>query len=83
MAGSHLWWCVYAATGDGSVNHIPYTEHKPEFQKAHAWPTIDYYGQICVYIDCEKRQPPYQPPRIPDIDDGSMVFRGRHRSACV
>ena len=32
--------------GDGSINHIPYCENAPEFQKAHSWPCVEYYGMV-------------------------------------
>ncbi len=63
------------------MSHIPYSDAIPEFQRVHAWPSAEYYGQVIAYIDAERRQPPYQPPRIPDIDSGRMVYRGTHK--CV
>jgi hypothetical protein len=68
------------AAGDGSVARVPYSDAKtmPEVP-ADAWPCTEYYGQICAYIDVERRQPPYYPPAIPRIDSGKMVYRGTHR----
>jgi hypothetical protein len=68
--------------GDGSVAKIPYSDAAvPTFanSRAFAWPSLEYYGQVLVYFDVERRQPPYQPPAIPLIDSGSMVHRGTHR----
>ena len=67
------------SAGDGSIATIPYSEGTPDFAKAHAWPSMEYYGQVIAYIDVERRDPPYLPPAIPDIDSGAMVFRGVHK----
>ncbi len=66
-------------SGDGTVNTIPYSDSKPEFAKAHAWPSMEYYGQIIAYVDVERRNAPYLPPVIPEIDSGAMVYRGTHK----
>jgi hypothetical protein len=31
---------------------------------------------VCVWYDADGRPPPYQPPRVAEIDDGSMRFCG-------
>ena len=74
---AHVVCC--ARPGDGSIASNPYSDNKPEFAKANAWPSMEYYGQVIAYIDVERRDPPYLPPAIPDIDSGAMVFRGVHK----
>jgi hypothetical protein len=80
---AHLWPHLFCrGPGDGTVAKIPYSDAPvPTFanSRAHAWPSLEYYGQVLVYFDVERRQPPYQPPAIPLIDTGSMVHRGTHR----
>ncbi len=70
---------VGARAGDGTVNTIPYSDNKPEFAKAGTWPSMEYYGQVLAYIDVERRPAPYTPPAIAGIDNGTMVYRGRHK----
>lgn len=70
---------------DGKVTKIPYTPKGiPARARTHAWPCIEYYGMVMVYIDQEKREPPYFPPLIPHLEEkGRMVYRGYHRAKDV
>ena len=69
--------------GDGSVEHIPYSQHPPAGTPAQTYPLEDVHGQLFLFhradgsANAELDPPPYPVPRIPEMDDGSFVFRGR------
>lgn len=71
--------------GDGSVEHIPYSEHPPAGSPAQTYPLEAVHGQLFLYhcaegsTSAEHELPPYPVPRIPEVDDGSFAFRG-HRN---
>lgn len=72
--------------GDGSVEHIPYSEHPPAGSPARTYPLEEVHGQLFLYHRADgssagdaQEPPPYPVPRIPEMDDGSFVFRG-HRN---
>lgn len=67
----------------GAVTSIPYAKKIPKVARTHSWPTVEYYGMICAYVDEERRDPPYHPPHIPELDDGRFKFRGQFRAKDV
>jgi len=64
--------------GEGKCTRIPYSEKVPEFMKTRSWPVLEYHKLLCVYYHAEGHQPPYLPPRINEIDEGSFVYRGKY-----
>jgi hypothetical protein len=77
--------------GDGSVAKIPYAKRLPVRARQPTWPICEQYGQIFVYhrgpaagrvVDTSAAAP-YVLPRVPDIDDGRLVFRGKHDAGVV
>lgn len=74
--------------GDGHVAHVPYAKRLPVRAQQQTWPTCERYGQIFIYhrgganVDTGA-PPPHDMLRIPDIDDGRLVYRGKHDAAVV
>jgi cholesterol 7-desaturase len=79
----HLW----QLGADGRVAHVPYSDKLPKARQR-TWPTREQYGQIFIYhrggaqADLDA-PPPYEMPAVPDIDDGTMVYRGRYDAGSV
>ncbi len=82
--------------GDGHVASIPYAKRLPVRAVQPTWPVCERYGQIFIYHRGELRttaagackvdtsQPPaYAFPNIPDLDDGRLVYRGKHDAGTV
>lgn len=77
--------------GDGAVAKVPYAKRLPVRARQPTWPVREEYGQIFVYHrgDVGERAvdtsaaPPYEMPRVADIDDGRLVFRGKHDAGTV
>lgn len=74
--------------GDGRVAHIPYAKRLPTRSLQATWPIREQYGQIFIYHrgGCSPDSsvaPPYEMPRVPDLDDGRLVFRGKHEAGSV
>ena len=73
---------------DGQVAHIPYAKRLPVRLRQPTWPVYERYGQIFVYhrggagVDTSEA-PPYEFLKIADIDDGRLVFRGKHHAGIV
>lgn len=71
-------------TGDGRTAHIPYCENPPDRVLAEPYPVQDIHGQLFVYFrgdrsrHAAKDPPPYDVPRIPEVDEGRFVWRGHH-----
>lgn len=76
-------------TGDGHVDSIAYCEHAPKGALAETFPVRETYGQILLYFRNGGKPGsvhdavPYEPPRIPEVDDGTFVLRGNHDSGHV
>ena len=74
----HRW--QYA--GDGRVAHVPYSADVPEGALAESFPVQEAHGQLFMYHACAagrgSEPPPYDVPRIPEVDDGTFVFRGAY-----
>ncbi|MCY0989580.1 Rieske 2Fe-2S domain-containing protein [Nannocystis sp. ILAH1] len=73
---------------DGRVAHIPYARRLPTRSLQATWPIREQYGQIFIYhrggsTPDAAVPPPYEMPAIPDIDDGRLVFRGKHDAEVV
>jgi cholesterol 7-dehydrogenase len=77
--------------GDGAVAKVPYAKRLPVRARQPTWPICEQYGQIFVYhrgsvagrvVDTSAAAP-YELPRVPDIDDGRLVFRGKHDAGSV
>ncbi len=70
--------------GDGRVDHIPYSLRPPAGTPARTHQLEEVHGQLFLYhradgsTDNEHEPPPYQVPRIPEVDDDRFVLRG-HR----
>ena len=65
---------------NGACRSIPYCSPVPSVAKTRHWQTVDYYGLVCMFYsprDEVRVSPPYQLMRIPAIDSGEQVYRGR------
>ncbi|MYE06844.1 MAG: Rieske 2Fe-2S domain-containing protein [Chloroflexi bacterium] len=75
--------------GDGSVAHIPYSERPPARVLASTYPLSDVHGDLFLFHRSEGSQdvrdgpPPYEVPRLPEVDSGRFVPRGRHSAGRV
>ena len=66
--------------GDGRLESIP-NSHKCPRVGVGSYPVREHYGMLWMYHDISGavvETPPYEPERIPDLDDGRMRYRGRH-----
>lgn len=72
--------------GEGRVASIPYSRRRPAGVLTEPLPVQEVHGQIFAFhrSDAAERAgcgaPPYDVPRIAEVDDGRFVFRG-HRDA--
>lgn len=70
--------------GDGRAVNVPYSVHAPTRMVSETYPTREVHGQIFMYqrsggVDQRAdEEVPYEVPRIPEVDDGRFVFRGRY-----
>ena len=76
-------------TGDGCAAHVPYSESVPKGVLTKSFPVQEAHGQIFIYHDAESEKPrvadnpPYDVPRVPEIEDGTFAFRGKYDSGNV
>jgi len=76
-------------TGDGRVALVPYSDHAPDGFLAQAFPVQEAHGQLFMYHGCDGAMrnvaatPPYPLPRIGEVDDGALVFRGAYGAGQV
>ena len=76
-------------TGDGRAAHVPYSDHLPEGVLTEAFPVQETHGQVFMYHACDgsgqsvTEAPPYTVPRIPEVDDGTFVYRGAYNAGRV
>ena len=76
-------------TGNGRAAHVPYSDHIPEGRLTETFPVEEVHGQIFMYHACDggrqsaTEAPPYPVPRIPQVDDGTFVYRGAHDAGHV
>jgi len=75
--------------GDGRATHIPYSLHIPEGVLTETFPVQEAHGQLFMYHahraggDGADTTPPFPVPRIPEVDDGTFVYRGAHNRGRV
>jgi cholesterol 7-desaturase len=74
--------------GDGAVAKVPYAKRLPVRARQPTWPVREQYGQIFVYhrgaVGADtSAAPAYEMPRCEDIDDGRLVYRGKHSAGSV
>jgi len=73
-------------TGDGRVASVPYSSTPPTRAVAESFPVEEVHGSIFMYHrDSQTRQQaddavPHGVPRVPEIDDGRLVLRGRYNA---
>ncbi|MCY4128207.1 MAG: Rieske 2Fe-2S domain-containing protein [Gammaproteobacteria bacterium] len=76
-------------TGDGRVAHVPYSEHVPQGVLTAPFPVQELHGQLFMYHDsCLEKPnldeaPPYPVPSIPEVDQGTFVYRGAYDAGRV
>ena len=76
-------------TGDGRAARVPYSDTVPTRVATESFPVQEVHGQIFMYHrgGGARQQAgeavPYPVPRIPEVDDGSFVFRGHHDAGRV
>ena len=76
-------------TGDGRVAEVPYSEQITDRTVTESFPVREVHGQVFLYYrnrGPEQRgdeTPPYDVPRIREVDEGSFVFRGHHDAGRV
>ncbi len=70
-------------TGDGRVAGVPYSDSAPTRVATESFPVQEVHGQIFMYHrgggarQQAGEEVPHPVPRIPEVDDGRFVFRGR------
>jgi len=62
---------------DGTCTHIPYAKKVPEFANVKAWTVREVNGRIWLWYDAEGREPYWEVPVIPDVQNGNWHYRGR------
>ena len=73
-------------TGDGRVASVPYSDTVPTRVATESFPVQEVHGQIFMYHrgggarQQAGEQVPYPVPRIPEVDDGTFVFRGHYEA---
>ncbi len=74
-------WAFSAA---GQLQSVPGLSKIPK-ARVPAYPVREHYGMIWMYHDVSGKptEPPYEPQRHADIDDGRMVFRGTYNPSDV
>jgi len=91
VKGDHI-ECPFHAwqlTGEGRVACVPYSGNKPDRVLSQTFPLQEVHGQVFMYHSGgDERQhssdePPYQVPRIAEVDDGRFVYRGHHDAGRV
>ena len=76
-------------TGDGRAARVPYSDTVPTRVATESFPVQEVHGQIFMYHrgggarQQAGEEVPYPVPRIPEVDDGSFVFRGHHDAGRV
>ena len=76
-------------TGNGRPACVPYSDTAPTRVAAESFPVQDVHGQIFMYhrSDGARQQAgdelPYPVPRLPEVDDGSFVYRGHYDAGRV
>lgn len=80
----HLW----QLGSDGEVAHIPYAKRLPPRARQKTWAVREQHGQVFLYHSnaCDegaRAQPRYELPRLAELDDGRMVYRGQHDAGTV
>ncbi|MCY3568608.1 MAG: Rieske 2Fe-2S domain-containing protein [Chloroflexi bacterium] len=81
----HLW----QFSGDGRVSHIPYSDQPPARVLTPAYSLTDVHGDLYLFHrsdgspDDRGESPPYEVPRLPEVDDGRFVQRGRRNAGRV
>ncbi|MYD16820.1 MAG: Rieske 2Fe-2S domain-containing protein [Chloroflexi bacterium] len=69
---------------EGGVKHVPYSDRPPGGVLASTYPLVDVHGDLYLFHRCDgspedvEQPPPYQAPRLPEVDSGQFVPRGRH-----
>lgn len=76
-------------TGDGRAAHVPYSDYIPDGVLAESFPVQEVHGQLFMYHtqrtdgNSTAEAPPYAVPRIPEVDEGTFVFRGTHDAGLI
>jgi len=66
--------------GEGKCAHIPYEDKVPSGADGTTYCTREWAGQIVIWFDAEKRQPLYEPPIVPELQEGAgYVWRGTYQ----
>lgn len=75
-------WCF---GGDGRLKEIPNTDKRPRVG-VRSYPVREHYGMLWMFHDVSGEAldtPPYEPEPIPELEDGTFRYRGRHTVADV
>ncbi|MCA9719703.1 MAG: Rieske 2Fe-2S domain-containing protein [Myxococcales bacterium] len=69
----------WSFAGDGCLRSIPGLDKVPR-ARLRSYPVREHYGMLWMYHDVtgEVAEPPYEPPALPDIDDGTLRPRGTY-----
>jgi cholesterol 7-dehydrogenase len=74
---------------DGQIGHVPYSAKPPPGAQQETFPIRELYGQVFVYHRSSgpparfDDAPPYEIPRVPEMEDGRFVQRGSHDAGRV
>lgn len=62
---------------DGKCADIPYSTKVPKTASVKKWPSREVSGSIFVWHDAEGRDPMWELPEVPQVENGSWKYRGR------
>ncbi len=66
---------------DGRVREIPYATRVPEKLRARAWKVCEHHGFVTIWFGSGK--PSFRLEPDEDIEQGALVYRGRHDAGVV
>ncbi|MGB5349537.1 MAG: Rieske 2Fe-2S domain-containing protein, partial [Polyangiales bacterium] len=75
--------------GDGCVVGQANGEHPDPRHRTRSWAVEELHGWVLVYhrhgasADGPAPEPPYRLRRVPEIDDGDLIWRGEHDAGLV
>lgn len=74
----------WAFSPEGRLESIPGLRKIPK-AKMRSYPVREHYGMVWMYHDVsgDRVEPPYEPQRHDDIDDGTLVYRGSYAPSDV
>lgn len=75
-------WCF---SGDGKLSRIPHHDKLPR-TGVRSYPVREHYGMLWMWHDISGEAvetPPYEPQLLPDIEDGTLRYRGKRKPESI